>query len=67
MSVDRYSRQSFLGPDSEALISRCTIGVPGLGGGGSHVIQQLAHVGFQQQGGISLALRLSGLPRKYGN
>src|SRR3984885_5587942 len=48
MSVDRYSRQSFLGPDSEALISRCTIGVPGLGGGGSHVIQQLAHVGFQR-------------------
>ena len=48
MSKDRYSRQSFLGADSEDLISRCTIGVPGLGGGGSHIIQQLAHIGFQR-------------------
>jgi molybdopterin-synthase adenylyltransferase len=48
MSKDRYSRQSFLGADSEDLISRCTVGVPGLGGGGSHIIQQLAHIGFQR-------------------
>lgn len=48
MSNERYSRQSFLGDDSEELISRCTIGVPGLGGGGSHIIQQLAHIGFQR-------------------
>ena len=47
MSKERFSRQSFLGPDSDQRIARCTIGVPGLGGGGSHVIQQLAHVGFQ--------------------
>lgn len=47
MSADRYSRQSFLGPDSEELIARCTVAVPGLGGGGSHVVQQLAHIGFQ--------------------
>ena len=48
MSTDRYSRQSFLGADSEDLIFRCTIGVVGLGGGGSHVVQQLAHIGFQR-------------------
>lgn len=47
MSADRYSRQSFLGPDSEEFIRRCTVTVPGLGGGGSHVVQQLAHIGFQ--------------------
>lgn len=47
MSSERFSRQSFLGPDSDQRIARCTIGVLGLGGGGSHVIQQLAHVGFQ--------------------
>jgi len=44
--MDRYSRQSFLGANAEELIGRCTIGVPGLGGGGSHIVQQLAHVGF---------------------
>jgi tRNA A37 threonylcarbamoyladenosine dehydratase len=48
MSTDRYSRQSFLGPDSVGRIARCTVGVPGLGGGGSHIIQQLAHIGFQR-------------------
>ena len=46
MSKDRYSRQSFLGENAENLISRITIGITGLGGGGSHVIQQLAHIGF---------------------
>jgi molybdopterin-synthase adenylyltransferase len=48
MSRDRYSRQSFLGPDSEGRIARCTVGFAGLGGGGSHIIQQLAHIGFQR-------------------
>jgi molybdopterin-synthase adenylyltransferase len=48
MSSERFSRQSFLGPDSKERIARCTVGVPGLGGGGSHVIQQLAHIGFQR-------------------
>jgi len=47
MSGERYSRQSFLGPDAEERIARCTIGIPGLGGGGSHIVQQLAHIGFQ--------------------
>lgn len=47
MSTDRYSRQSFLGNDSERLICACTVGIVGLGGGGSHILQQLAHVGFK--------------------
>lgn len=48
MNKDRYSRQSFLGEHSEEFIARCTIGLPGLGGGGSHIVQQLAHIGFQR-------------------
>lgn len=48
MSGVRYSRQSFLGENSNAAISDCIIGVMGLGGGGSHAIQQLAHIGFQR-------------------
>lgn len=39
------SRQSFLGQDSETVLASITVGIAGLGGGGSHVIQQLAHVG----------------------
>lgn len=38
-------RQSFLGEHSEQVLDRCRIGVVGLGGGGSHVVQQLAHIG----------------------
>lgn len=43
----RYDRQSFLGPTAQSLISKVTIGVIGLGGGGSHIVQQLAHIGFK--------------------
>lgn len=45
--TDRYDRQSFLGTFSQDTLSRITIGVVGLGGGGSHIIQQLAHIGIQ--------------------
>lgn len=38
-------RQSFLGADSDAVLSGAVVGIVGLGGGGSHVAQQLAHVG----------------------
>lgn len=38
-------RQSFLGADSEATLRALTVGIVGLGGGGSHLAQQLAHVG----------------------
>jgi len=44
---ERTSRQSFLGPNSDHIIQSATVGVVGLGGGGSHVVQQLAHIGFQ--------------------
>lgn len=42
---DSESRQAFLGPDSELIFSLCKVGVVGLSGGGSHVVQQLAHIG----------------------
>lgn len=43
--TDRFSRQSFLGEESEALFRATRAGIAGLGGGGSHIAQQLAHVG----------------------
>lgn len=47
ITLKRYNRQSFLGPFSEALFKRIRIGIVGLSGGGSHVVQQLAHIGFK--------------------
>lgn len=47
MGSKRYSRQSFLGENSEKIFANCTIGLIGLGGGGMHIVQQLAHVGFK--------------------
>lgn len=47
-TADRYSRQSFLGPDAQDRIEQAIVGVVGLGGGGSHVVQQLAHIGVQR-------------------
>lgn len=45
-------RQSFLGEKSDEVLAAVTVGLVGLGGGGSHVAQQLAHVGV---GGFVLA------------
>lgn len=39
-------RQSFLGEHSEQVLRDTVIGVAGLGGGGSHIVQQLAHLGI---------------------
>ena len=48
-SVDeRYARQSFLGDGAQDIISKVVVGVVGLGGGGSHIVQQLAHIGFKR-------------------
>lgn len=47
MGEYRYNRQSFLGNDSQKIIELCKVGIVGLGGGGSHIVQQLAHLGFQ--------------------
>ncbi len=44
----RYDRQSFLGPNSQAVIENAKVGIVGLGGGGSHISQQLAHLGFRR-------------------
>jgi hypothetical protein len=46
MSDERFSRQSFLGKNSQEIIEKAMVGIVGLGGGGSHIAQQLAHVGF---------------------
>jgi len=43
---DRFSRQSFLGEHSQPAIEQAVMGVVGVGGGGGHIVQQLAHVGF---------------------
>jgi molybdopterin-synthase adenylyltransferase len=43
---DELSRQSFLGADSDLTFSRCKVGIVGLSGGGSHIVQQLAHLGI---------------------
>jgi len=39
------TRQSFLGPESESVLRAVRATIIGLGGGGSHVAQQLAHIG----------------------
>jgi len=44
----RFDRQSFLGPNAPALILQTRVAIVGLGGGGSHVHQQLSHAGFEQ-------------------
>jgi hypothetical protein len=47
-SDPRSSRQSFLGDDAPGRIERAHVAVLGLGGGGSRIVQQLAHVGFRR-------------------
>jgi hypothetical protein len=44
--MSRLDRQSFLGAESDAILDAATIGLVGLGGGGSHLVQQLAHMGI---------------------
>lgn len=46
MTDDRdFSRQTFLGEHAEDLLANVRVAIVGLGGGGSHIAQQLAHVG----------------------
>jgi hypothetical protein len=40
-----FDRQSFLGKNATLLFENIRVGLVGLGGGGSHVAQQLAHLG----------------------
>jgi hypothetical protein len=46
IDVSRYERQSFLGSESESVLGGARAGIVGLGGGGSHIAQQLAHIGI---------------------
>ena len=41
----RLVSQSFLGPENDEVLAAVEAGIVGLGGGGSHVVQQLAHLG----------------------
>jgi hypothetical protein len=45
--TDRSKRQTFIGAQSDLIFARATITILGLCGGGSHIAQQLAHVGFK--------------------
>jgi hypothetical protein len=51
MTNSRHARQGFLGADSERRIASTRAAIVGLCGGGSHVAQQLAHIGV---GGFEL-------------
>lgn len=42
------NRQSFLGDNLDEILKRTIVGVIGLGGGGSQIVQQLAHIGFKR-------------------
>lgn len=44
--MSKHDRQSFLGTHSERDLRSTKVGIVGLGGGGSHVVQQLAHIGI---------------------
>jgi hypothetical protein len=44
--MSRLDRQSFLGPKSDHDLKQATLAIIGLGGGGSHVAQQGAHLGI---------------------
>ena len=44
---EMFKRQSFLGKQSQLLFEKIKVGIVGYGGGGSHIGQQLAHVGFK--------------------
>jgi hypothetical protein len=42
-----HARRGFLGADAPEVIEHARLGIIGLGGGGSHVNQQLTHIGFR--------------------
>ncbi|HLH93957.1 MAG TPA: ThiF family adenylyltransferase [Xanthobacteraceae bacterium] len=44
--MSRLDRQSFLGPNSDVILNAATVGFVGGGGGGSHAVQQSAHMGI---------------------
>ena len=55
---NRHSRQSFLGQGSEERLQTASAAVIGLCGGGSHVSQQLAHIGVGNRNVLAPSNRL---------
>jgi molybdopterin-synthase adenylyltransferase len=48
-TMSKYNnRQSFIGDNVDDILENRVVGVVGLGGGGSQIVQQLAHIGFKQ-------------------
>lgn len=47
MDGDYHSRQSFLGENLQEVLEHARVAVVGVSGGGSHAVQQFAHIGFQ--------------------
>jgi molybdopterin/thiamine biosynthesis adenylyltransferase len=45
---EQFIRQSFLGNNAQFLFEQVRVGIVGLGGGGSHIAQQMAHIGIKQ-------------------
>jgi molybdopterin/thiamine biosynthesis adenylyltransferase len=43
-----FDRQSFLGKKSQSIFANIKVGIVGYGGGGSHIGQQLAHLGVER-------------------
>lgn len=46
MNLEHHTRQTFLGKGFPEICRKTIVGIVGLGGGGSHVAQQMAHIGF---------------------
>ena len=42
---NRFGRQQFLGANSNEILAATRAAIVGLGAGGSHIVQQLAHLG----------------------
>lgn len=47
VNSERQKRQTFLGNKAPNFMKQVKIGIIGYGGGGSHIGQQLAHIGFE--------------------
>ena len=44
---EQHARQSFLGEHAQDILKTARVGIVGLGGGGSHINQQLSHIGVR--------------------
>jgi len=66
-SGDGFARQSFLGPSAQDVLGYVRLGIVGLGGGGSHIVQQGGHLGVRRLRGFDGdSVELSNLNRLVG-